>query len=49
VPAILSGAATDPQRLASLLEAPLGGLDVTFAAGIVGILATLALALAHRE
>ncbi len=49
LPAILNGAASDPQKLAGLLAAPLSGLDVTFAAGIVGILSTLALALAQGD
>ena len=49
LPAILNGSATDPTKLAGLLGAPLAGLDVTFAAGIVGILATLALALAQGD
>lgn len=48
LPSILGGA-SDPQKLASLLSVPLAGLDVVFAAGIVGILSTLALSLAQGD
>ena len=48
LPSILGGA-SDPAKLASLLSVPLAGLDVVFAAGIVGILSTLALSLAQGD
>ncbi|MEO6954481.1 MAG: hypothetical protein ABI321_21970 [Polyangia bacterium] len=48
LPSILGGA-SDPSKLASLLSVPLAGLDVVFAAGIVGILATLSLSLAQGD
>jgi hypothetical protein len=48
LPTIFNGVA-DPQRLAELMRGAMSGLELTFAAGIVGILATLALALVQGD
>jgi hypothetical protein len=49
LPTIFSGAAGDPQRLAELMSTSVSGLDLTFAAGIIGILTTLSLALVQGD
>ena len=49
LPAIFDGAAGDPQRLAELMRGATAGLQLTFTAGVVGILSTLALALVQGD